>query len=126
MKSIFINSYIANIIYLIHILLILFIFFGNFFIPNNYLPFFIIFIILIILSWNYAINVCILTKLEHYFRTGEWSDKNALDENGPEFFRPFITSITGIKMTRIQADKLNLNLFLLVIVISLVKYIINN
>ena len=114
----------ANFINYIHRLLVLFILSGLFYIPNKYLPFFIIFVILVVMGWNDLYGSCFLTKLEYYFRTGIWSNLSAKDDNGPEFFRPFIKSITGINMNRKQADKLNNILFISIIIISIIKYCI--
>ncbi len=99
-----------------------FILLGNLFIPNKYLPYFIVFVIFIILNWYGLFGSCILTKLEYYFRYNIWSDLSANQEGGPEFFRPLIKYIFNIDLTRCVADKLNNILFLLVIFISLIKY----
>ncbi len=115
MKSVLI----ADIIHYIHIFIVLFILSGNLFISNKYLPFFIIFIIFVILNWYGLFGSCILTKLEYYFRTGVWSELTAEQEGGPEFFRPLIKSIFGIELTRYTSNILNHSLFLLVILISI-------
>jgi hypothetical protein len=118
MKSILI----ANIIYFIHILLVLFILTGIFYIPHKYLPFFIFFVIIIILAWNNVFGACILTQLEYYFRTGIWSNLSAEDENGPEFFRPLLKLITGQELTRETSNKINHIMFISVIIFSIIKY----
>ncbi len=74
------------------------------------------------MGWNDLFGSCFLTKLEYYYRTGIWSNLSAKDEGGPEFFRPFIKSITGIDMTREQSEKLNNTVFLSVVLISVIKY----
>ena len=116
------TSIIADIIHYFHAFIVLFILTGNFYIPSKYLVYFIVFVILTIMGWNDLFGACILTKLEYYFRTGIWSNKSAKDEGGPEFFRPFIKSITGIDMTREEADKLNNTLFLSIILISFLRF----
>ncbi len=113
---------IADIIHYTHIILVLFILTGIFYVPNKYLPYFISFVILIVMGWNDLFGSCLLTKWEYYYRTGIWSNLSAKDEGGPEFFRPFIKSITGIEMTRDQSEKLNNTLFLSIILISVIKY----
>jgi hypothetical protein len=120
MKSILL----ANIVHYIHLLVVLFILSGVFYLPEYYLPFYITFIIITILGWNNSIGACYLTTIEHYFRTGEWSTLSATDNNGPEFFRPFITSITGINMTRDQSDRLNYIAFMLVAIAASIKYLL--
>ncbi len=117
------STLIADIIYYSHIALLLFILFGIFIVPNKYLPFFIIFIIFIILNWYGLFGSCILTKLEYYFRTGIWSNLNAEQEGGPEFFRPLIKSISGIELSKKNANILNHVTFISVIIISIIKYI---
>ncbi len=114
----------ANIIHFIHILLLIFIIFGVFFIPTKYLLNFSIFIIIIIILWSNFIGACSLTQLEYYFRTGKWSNLSADDEGGPEFFRPLINSITGLELSRHQASILNYILFISAIIISIIKYYI--
>ena len=83
MKSIFL----ANILSLLHLLLILFVVIGIFIVPTKHLPLFIIFLTLILLNWTLFDGLCILTKLEHYFRYEEWynRDKNKKEEDEPAF-----------------------------------------
>ncbi len=119
MKSILI----ANIIYLIHIILLLFVLFGNFILANKYLPILIICLIFVILNWHGLFGSCILTKLEYYFRNGIWTELTAEQEGGPEFFRPLIKKIFRIDISRTNADILNHILFILIILISLIKYL---
>ena len=120
------SEIIANILYYIHFSLIIFILIGNFLLPVRYLPYFAILIVLIILDWNDLDGMCILTKLEYYFREGIWKSQPAVEENAPEFFRPFIKKITGIELTRLAADRLNNFLFLFILLISLVRIKLKN
>ena len=115
----------ANIIHFIHLIILLVIFFGNFFIPNKYLPHLTILIILIMINWNID-DTCILTKLEHYFKTGKWVSISAVEENAPEFFRPFIYKITGINLERKKASQLNQFLFLLILLFTLLRIFLFN
>ncbi len=117
-----VSKIMANLIYGTHVLLVVFILFGGFLLKHRYLPYFIIFVILIMMGWNDPSGACLLTTWEHYFRYGVWINKSAEEDEAPEFFRPFIESITRIKMTRNIASKLNNFLFLLVILLSFIKY----
>jgi hypothetical protein len=115
------SEFIANTIHNLHGLLIIFIFLGNFFLPVKYLPYFAVLIIIIMLDWNDFDGMCILTKLEHYARTGQWVAKAAIEKDAPEFFRPFMYSLTGYEMTREGSDKLNNFLFLLILLITILR-----
>lgn len=110
----------ANIVRYIHYSLIAFILLGNLFIPKRYLKYYIVLIAVVILDWNDIDGMCILTKLEHYFRTNEWASKSPI-EGGPEFFRPLLQSLTGIHMTNIEADRLNTFMFVLVMLIAILR-----
>lgn len=115
-----ISNFLANSIYLIHILVSIIIFLGNFFIPTKYLPLLAILIVLIMINWNLD-DTCILTKAENYFKTGKWISISAAEENAPEFFRPFVYKITGIKLDRKKASKLNQFLFLAILLLTLLR-----
>ena len=119
------SEILANILYYIHNSLIIFIFIGNFIIKVTYLPYFTILIVLIMLDWNDIDGMCTLTTLEYYFRNGVWSSQPAVEENAPEFFRPFIKKITGIELSRLSADRLNNFIFLFILLISLVRIFIS-
>ena len=56
--------------------------------------------------------MCILTRLENYFRTDEWSAKSPI-EGGPEFFRPLFNQLTGYNLNRYEADRLNNTIFII-------------
>jgi hypothetical protein len=114
----------ANIIHYFHMIIFLFVVTGIFYIPNKYLPFLIIITSFIILGWNKIFGSCYLTTLEHYLRTGKWIKKTAEEDDAPEFFRPFIKSITGINMTRETASKINTILFIVIIISAIIKYYI--
>ncbi len=72
------------------------------------------------INWNLD-DTCILTKAENYFKTGKWVSISAAEENAPEFFRPFVYKITGIKLDRKKATKLNQFLFLAILLITLLR-----
>jgi hypothetical protein len=115
------SELLANIIYYFHLSIIIFIFLGNIILPIKYLKYLIILIIIIMLDWNDTDGMCILTKLEYYYRTGIWSSQPAIEEDAPEFFRPFIEKITGIKLSRIAASRLNNFIFLVILLIAILR-----
>ncbi len=114
------SPFLANIVYIIHILISFIIFLGNFFIPVRYLSLFAILIISIMINWNLD-DTCILTKTENYFKTGKWVSISAAEENAPEFFRPFVYKLTGIQLDRKKATKLNQFLFLSILLLTLIR-----
>lgn len=120
MKS---NLLFANIIHYFHIILIIFTLFSVLFIPKNFLPFSIILIIVTMMDWNDFDGMCILTKIEHYFRTGKWESLSTI-EGGPEFFRPLVNNTFSLKLTHIQAERLNNFLFLLALLYGFIRYMI--
>lgn len=73
------------------------------------------------MDWNDFDGMCILTKIEHYFRTGEWTSKSPL-EGGPEFFRPILLRF-GFNVTRSDADRLNNFIFLMFLGITFMRYL---
>ncbi len=111
---------IADLIRLIHYSLFIIVAIGPF-LPNKYIPYYLLFIWIIFLDWNDFDGVCTLTRLEHYFRSGYWSDKSPI-EGGPEFFRPMLQSL-GFSLTRLEADRLNNFIFLIFWGITFIKYI---
>lgn len=102
---------IADLIRYIHIAMILFVFIGHSILPIKYLKYYLIFVIFIFLDWNDYDGMCILTKLEHYFRYNEWINKAPI-EGGPEFFRPIFNKLFNINLTNVEADRLNNFLFI--------------
>jgi hypothetical protein len=77
---------------------------------------------LILVDWNDGDGMCILTKLEHYFNTGVWTARPAKDEGAPEFFRPLMKKF-GLNLTRAEADRLNTQLVLGIMVVGFVRYV---
>lgn len=116
------NIYLAELIKLLHILMFIYVIFGCVFITNKtYLKYYLLFLILIFLDWNDLDGMCILTRLENYFRIGEWSSKSPI-EGGPEFFRPLLNKITGFNLNRIEADRLNNFIFIICWLIAFIRY----
>jgi hypothetical protein len=116
-----ISLFFADIVHYFHVGLIIFILFSVFFLPSNHLPFTIILIILTMMDWNDFDGMCILTKIEHYFRTGKWESLSSVD-GGPEFFRPLVNNTFSLKLTRIQAERLNNFLFLSSLLYGFIRY----
>jgi hypothetical protein len=110
----------ANIVRGIHYLMILGVFVGPF-LPHKWLPYYMLFVLLIFLDWNDLDGMCILTKLEHYFRSGEWESSSPV-EGGPEFVRPILQQF-GMSLTRAEADRLNNFIFLLCWGAAFVRYV---
>lgn len=81
---------------------------------------------LIILDWNDFDGQCILTRLEHYLRTGTWQQAPANEEDAPEFFRPLLEWITGRDFTRTQASRINYSLFTIAWIMTMIMYIRHN
>jgi len=115
------SELLANFVYYLHLSIIIFIFLANLILPFKYLPYLVLLIIIIMLDWNDFDGMCILTKLEYYFRTGKWSQQPATEENAPEFFRPLIKKITGVNISRKAASRLNNFLFLVILLITLIR-----
>jgi hypothetical protein len=119
------SVFVADLIYYAHIALIIYILFGFIFLPTNHLPFYIILIILVFIDWNDYDGMCILTKLEYYFRYGVWikqiEEINKYEEPA-EFFRPLIKRILNIDLTAQQASRLNNLLFSLCLLFGFIRY----
>ena len=105
----------------IHIFMILFVLVGHSALPLRYLKYYIIFVILILLDWNDTDGMCCLTKVEHYFRTGNFVSRSPL-EGGPEFFRPLVNRTFGITLTRTEADRLNNFMFISCLLIAFLRF----
>lgn len=126
------NKLIADIIYYTHLLLIIYILFGFMFLPSNHLPFYIILIILVFIDWNDYDGMCILTKLEYYFRHGVWIktreqlnkiNNNKKTEEPAEFFRPLINKVFNVELTSYEASRLNNLLFSLCLLFGFIRYV---
>jgi hypothetical protein len=104
----------------IHICMILFVLLGHVLLPVAYLKYYIILVILILLDWNDADGMCTLTKVEHYFRTGNWVSQSPL-EGGPEFFRPLVNRVFHMNLNRTQADRLNNFIFIACLLIAVLR-----
>jgi hypothetical protein len=111
------NIYIifADIFHYFHIGLIFFILLSSFILPTKYLYINIFLIIITMMDWNDFDGMCILTKIEHYFRTGKWESISPV-EGGPEFFRPLVNNTFSLELSSTEADRLNNFLFLSVLV----------
>ena len=108
-----INIILANILYAFHFLLVIFVLVGHSLLPIKYLKYYLLLILVIFMGWNDLSGQCILSRLEHYLRTGEWNQK-APTEGGPEFLRPVINEMFDIKLSRFEGDRLS-NFILLIL-----------
>ena len=110
----------GNIIRFVHYLLMVFILVGHSLLPIEYIKYYLILVVLIFIDWNDLDGQCILTRLEHYFNSGEWNQKTPV-EGGPEFFRPIVNNLFNLKLDRLQADRLNNIVFLICWLIALLR-----
>jgi hypothetical protein len=117
MKSILL----ANILSFLHLLLVLFVVTGIFIVPIKHLPLFIIFLTLILLNWTLFDGLCIITKLEHYFRYEQWYVSNKNKEESPEFVKPLLESILRIQISKNASDNFNRIVLLMILIISSLK-----
>lgn len=104
-----------------HTALLLVILLGQFFIPVKYLHYYIFLLLIVMLDWNDSDGMCTLTRLEHYFRTGEWVSLSSA-EGGPEFVRPLLNRTFGWSLTTVEADRLNYATMLLLTLVAFVRY----
>jgi hypothetical protein len=114
------SHFLANLTRWIHLLMFVVVIAGPF-LPRRLLPYYILFIFVIFLDWNDVDGMCILTKIEHYFRTGMWESTSPV-EGGPEFFRPML-QVFGISLSRTEADRLNNFIFIICCMIAFIRYV---
>ncbi len=110
----------ADLVRLLHYTLFVIVAIGPF-LPRRYMPYYLLFVLLIFLDWNDFDGVCILTRVEHYLRTGNWNIDSPI-EGGPEFFRPILSRM-GFNITKIEADRLNNFIFLLFWGATFIRYV---
>jgi hypothetical protein len=118
-----INHFLANIIKYIHLLLIFYIFIGHQITPIKYLQYYLYLIILIFLDWNDFDGQCFLTRIEHGFRTDDWNQKPANQQDAPEFFRPLMNNLFNLNLTREEANRLNNFIFMLCFLFGFSRYL---
>ena len=116
----------ADIIYVIHVFLIIAICSSVFFTTGEWLKYIIVLIPLVILDWKDSDQQCSLTSLEAKIR-GTWTPGNSNDENAPEFFRPLLNKLLKpfgqeIK-SRETAGMINNILFLSILLYNIIRYI---
>ena len=107
-----INIILANILYIFHCILVIFVLVGHSLLPIKYLKYYLLLILVIFFGWNDLSGQCILSRLEHYLRTGEWSNTPS-DEGGPEFVRPFINNTIKFNLSRSQVNRFSNVVFLI-------------
>ena len=111
-----------NIIWFFHFIVLILIIFGWGILPKWTLKYQMFIVPLIFLDWNDWDGMCILTRLEHYFKTGKWEQKS-FEEGGPEFFRPLLEKILGKKFDRITASRINYTIFIFAWIITYFKFL---
>ena len=116
----------ADIIYVIHVLLIMAICFSVFFPTGEWLKYIIVLIPLVMLDWKDRDKQCSLTSLEAKIR-GTWTPGNSNDKDAPEFFRPLLNKLLKpfgqeIK-SRETAGMINNILFLSILLYNIIRYI---
>jgi hypothetical protein len=116
----------ADIVYSLHVILIVIIISSVFFKSGDWLKYIIFLIPIVTLDWKDNDKQCSLTSLEAKLR-GTWTPGNSDDENAPEFFRPFINKIIKpfgkeIK-SRETAGQINNILFLSILLYNIVRFI---
>ena len=116
----------ADVVYVLHVLLIIVIVSSVFFKPGDWLKYVIVLIPIVMLDWKDNDKQCSLTSLEAKLR-GTWTPGNSDDENAPEFFRPLINKIIKpfgkeIK-SRETAGQINNILFLSILLYNIVRFI---
>ena len=121
-----INIFLANIIRYIHLLLIFYVLTGFIITPIKYLKYYIYIIIFIFLDWNDSDGQCTLTGLEHRFRTGKYNNKNAKEENAPEFVRPLINKLFNLNLSRDKVNRLNNFIFMLCLLFAFTRLLQNS
>jgi hypothetical protein len=117
------NNFLADIVYLLHLVGISFVTLGFMFVPLQYLKYYIIILISTMLLW-YVWGNCYLTGLEHQLRTGQINNKPA-NEDGPEFFRPFMKKFFCLKLNRKEANKLNHIIYFIALLLGFIRYMRN-
>lgn len=116
-----VNHFLATCTHVVHVFLLLVFLVGNLAGPVRFLPVMIVLGMLILLDWSDADGMCILTKFEHYFRTGVWTSQPAKEEGAPEFFRPLLKKL-GVNLTRLEADRLNTQLVIVIMMFGFARY----
>lgn len=116
----------ADIVYSLHVILIVIIISSVFFKSGDWLKYVIVLIPIVMLDWKDNDKQCSLTSLEAKLR-GTWTPGNSDDENSPEFFRPFVNKVIKpfgqeIK-SRETAGRINNILFLSILLYNIVRFI---
>ena len=115
-----INIILANILYVFHFGLVIFVLVGHSLLPIKYLKYYLILVLIIFMGWNDLSGHCFLTSLEYYLRTGEWNQKTT-DEGGPEFVRPILNKTFNLNLSKAQVDRLNNFVFLMCWLVALIR-----
>jgi hypothetical protein len=111
----------ADIIHLIHYVVVLSILLAFAIPAGEWMKYHIIFICLLMLDWNDMDNQCALTALEAKLR-GTWKPGGSAEgDDRPAFWQPFLRKI-GVDVSRARADRLNYFLFVLSLLVCFLRY----
>ena len=114
------NGIVADALNYLHIAFVLYVIVGWYFTPVKYIHLYLLIIIFIFLDWNDFDGLCILTKIEAYFRNKD-SEKEEKEQSHAEFFRPLIKKLFNINMTHNDSTKLNYFIFMLVFLFGFLR-----
>lgn len=103
-----------------HIVLMIYIGIGWYVTPIKYIHFYLFFIIFLILDWNDFDGLCMLTKIEDYFRNKN-SIKQQQKKEKPEFFRPIFQKIFNVSVTREQSKRITYCILMVVFLFGLLR-----
>lgn len=109
------NHTIADIIYFLHICIIIYITLGFIITPIEYLKYYLYLIIFILLLWNYN-NSCSLTEVEYYYRNDKFSNGKS------EFFRPLVNNLFNLQLDSYEATRINYIIFLSSLLFGFIRY----
>jgi len=114
------NIIVADVIYYIHIALMIYIGIGWYVTPIKYIHFYLFFIIFLIFDWNDFDGLCMLTKFEDYFRNKN-SIKQQKKQDQPEFFRPIFQKIFNVSITSEQSKRITYCILMVVLLFGFLR-----
>ena len=114
------NIIVADVIYYMHIVLMIYIGIGWYVTPIKYIHFYLFFIIFIIFDWNDFDGLCILTKFEDYFRNKN-SIKQQKKKDQPEFFRRLLNKLLNVSITSEQEVRITYCILIVVLLLGFLR-----
>ena len=111
-------KYMANFIRNVHFLVIIYLGLGPFITPDKYLFIHIFLIIIVLLFLNDSSRRCLLTRMEEYYKTGDWEQI----KEKPQFFRPLLKNMLGIELPIEKADRMKIFIMNIFLLISFTRY----